>query len=85
MSTDERTIEAFAESFHHYHSALAPDFGCGIGNDSEWRELPSNERKRFVAAVRLALLEVRSPSSSNQSNILSRWPLDGTEGRDCGC
>jgi hypothetical protein len=84
MSTDEKTIEGFAELFHHYHNALAPDFGCGIADDVEWHELSANERRRYVAAVRLALLNVQAPSSGNQPNIFTRWPV-GTEGRDCGC
>jgi hypothetical protein len=85
MSTDEKTIEGFAELFHHYHSVLAPDFGCGITEDVEWNELSNNERRRFVAAVRLALLEVRPRSEGNQPNIFTAWPNGGTEGRDCGC
>ncbi len=85
MSTDEKTIEGFAELFHHYHNALAPDFGCGIADEVEWSGLSTNERKRFVAAVRLALIEVQAPSNGNIPNIFTSWPAGGTEGRDCGC
>jgi hypothetical protein len=85
MSADAKTIEGFAELFHHYHSALAPDFGCRSAEDLEWTDLSSNERKRFVAAIRLALLEVQSSPSGNQSNIFTSWPTDGSEGRECGC
>jgi hypothetical protein len=85
MSVDEKAIEGFAELFHHYHGALAPDFGCGIAEDVEWHELSNNERRRFVAAMRLALLEVQAPSVGNQPNIFTTWPSGGTEGRECGC
>jgi hypothetical protein len=85
MSTDERTIEGFAKLFHHYHNALAPDFGCGIAEDIDWNELSIKERKRFVAAVRLALIEVQAPHDGNQPNIFTTWPNGGTEGHDCGC
>ena len=85
MSIDEKTIEGFAERFHHYHNALAPDFGLGTAQESEWDELTTNERKRLVAAARLAVLEMQSGSTGDSMNIFTSWPSGGTEGRDCGC
>lgn len=85
MSVDEKTIEGFAELLHHYHNALAPDFGCGNAQQAEWNDLASNERKRLVAAARLAMLEMASSPDGNQPNIFTTWPSGGTEGRDCGC
>jgi hypothetical protein len=85
MSVDEKSIENFAELFHHYHSALAPDFGCGTSAEVEWDKLASGERKRLVAATRLALTELQSHAGGGSGNIFTRWPEGGTEGRDCGC
>lgn len=84
MSVDEKTVEKLAELFHYYHEALGPDFGCGAAHDLGWDELASNERKRSVAAVRLALLEVDS-SEEEQASIPSRWQPASTEGREWGC
>jgi hypothetical protein len=47
--------------FHHYQEALAHDGdGQGIKRESSWDRAPQNERKRMVAAARLALLELAS-------------------------
>jgi uncharacterized membrane-anchored protein YhcB (DUF1043 family) len=53
MSTiQEVSAEQLARLFHHYHQALAHD--C----DASWDTTPDSERKRMVAAARLALLEL---------------------------
>ena len=85
MSVDEKALESFAALFHHYHSALAPDFGCSAESEVEWKELTSNERKCAVAAARLAVIEMQSEPTGKVPNIFTSWPLNGTEGRDCGC
>jgi hypothetical protein len=61
MSIQEVSAEQLAELFHHYHQALAPDFGCANKRDAEpWEQMPQLERSRLVAAARLALLELAS-------------------------
>ena len=61
MSIQEVTPEQLAELFHHYHQALAPDFGCTSSSSPEaWERVPQQERNRLVAAARLALLELNS-------------------------
>ncbi len=61
MSIQDVSAEQFAELFHHYHEALASDFDCGReARDESWEEIPDNERRRIVAAVRLTLLDVGS-------------------------
>jgi hypothetical protein len=85
MSVDEKTIERLAKLVHYYHGALAPDFGCGAARDLEWNELASNERKRSVAAVRLALLEVDSTEDGEPAHALGSWQKSSKEGREWGC
>ena len=82
MSANLERVEGFAELFHRYYSALAADFGCPVDERSDWRELPLNERRRIVAATRLALIDAGSPGSGD-GNMLLRH--EGTEGRECGC
>ncbi len=82
MSENLERVEGFAELFHHYYSALAPDFGCPIEEKPDWQELTLNERRRFVAATRLALIEAASRTSHHEYAPLRH---EGTEGRECGC
>lgn len=61
MSIQEVSAEQFAELFHHYHHALAPDFGCQSDHPYQsWNDVPIEERNRMTAATRLALLELES-------------------------
>jgi hypothetical protein len=61
MSIQEVSAEQLAELFHHYHQALAPDFGAAANRHSElWSDMPQQEKSRLVAAARLALLELRT-------------------------
>jgi hypothetical protein len=59
MSIKEVSAEQLARLFHLYHEALAGDFS-GLRNDSHpaWNEIPEPERKRMIAALRLALLDL---------------------------
>jgi|NGEPerStandDraft_6_1074524.scaffolds.fasta_scaffold26904_4 hypothetical protein len=85
MTIHDKAVETFAESFYRFHGALAPDFGCGSADDSEWSELTSNERRRLVAAARLAFLELQSePVGSGGGELFRDWSSGGTEGRECG-
>lgn len=83
MASNLNRIENFAESFHHYYSALAPDFDCAGNGESDWHMLPPNERRRFVAATRLALLEAESFPDPSEGTEHAR--ARGAEGRECGC
>lgn len=68
MWIDEVAPERLAELFHHYHQALMPEIsGKGSEGSSAWREVPAQEKNRMVAAARLALLELESPTN-NKSN-----------------
>ncbi|PSH03060.1 MAG: hypothetical protein CXZ00_14270 [Acidobacteria bacterium] len=61
MFIQEISPEQFAELFHHYHEALAPDFeATGNSHTVAWRDLPRSERSCMIAAVRLALLDLHS-------------------------
>lgn len=61
MSIQEVSAEQLAELFHHYHQALAPDFGCTADSaTASWEHVSQPERQRMVAAARLAILEVAS-------------------------
>jgi hypothetical protein len=61
MSINEVSAEQLAELFHNYHQALDPD--CGHATKSahdSWKQISQQEKKRMVAAVRLAILEMAS-------------------------
>lgn len=60
MSIQEVSAEQLAELFHHYHQALAPDFGCPGTPGAAWEEMPQQEKNRLIAAARLAVLELTS-------------------------
>ena len=61
MSIQEVSAEQLAQLFHHYHQALAPDFGGDTEATAEtWGDVSQPERNRMVAAARLAILEVVS-------------------------
>jgi hypothetical protein len=67
MSIREVSAEQLAELFHHYHHALAPDFGCQSDDRHQsWNDVPVEERNRMTAAARLALLELESLDSGRQ-------------------
>jgi hypothetical protein len=87
MSIETVSPEKLAMLVHHYSEALAPDFGLQPGTSPDWDNLSQDERKRMVAATRLALLDLSSA-------LLRRGPCDmlafpefagGSEGKECGC
>ena len=56
--------EQLARLLHHYHEALAPDAEKAANdNYPSWENTPHPERRRLIAAARLALLELARPSS----------------------
>jgi hypothetical protein len=69
MSIQDVPAEQFAELFHHYHQALAPDFGCpGTPGAEAWEEIPQQERSRLIAAARLAVLELAATGSGQEDS-----------------
>jgi hypothetical protein len=69
MSIQEVSPEQLAELFHHYHRALAPDFGCASRASAEaWEEVPQQEKSRLVAAARLAILELAAMAREQENS-----------------
>jgi hypothetical protein len=69
MSIQEVSAEQLAELFHHYHHALASDFGCRTEQANQsWKDVPQQERNRMTAAARLALLELDSVHGERQDS-----------------
>jgi hypothetical protein len=69
MSIQEVSAEQLAELFHHYHQALGPDFSCENQPDAAaWEHVPQPEKRRMVAAARLALLELSSTAKEREDS-----------------
>ena len=69
MSIQEVSAEELAALFHHYHQALAPDFGCRDAAKPEpWEQLAPEEQRRAVAAARLTLMEIATTSTKPESS-----------------
>lgn len=69
MSIQEVSAEQLAQLVHHYHTALAPDFGSSNESESgSWEEVPENRRNRLIAAIRLALLDMASRQNHTNNN-----------------
>jgi hypothetical protein len=69
MSIEEVSPERFAQLFHHYHEALADESGHAacVRTCDAWADVPPAEKRRLVAAARLALLEVEVIPGERQS------------------
>ncbi|MGA3088750.1 MAG: hypothetical protein ABSD75_09070 [Terriglobales bacterium] len=76
MSIEEVSAEQLAELFHHYHQALAPDFGCITGAPREsWEQISQPEKNRMVAAARLTILEVAATERKPKTeDVCHPWP-----------
>jgi hypothetical protein len=71
MSTiQDCSAEQLAKLFHHYREALEHNGeGHGIKQESlSWERTPQDERRRMVAAARLALLELAATPAQPNSN-----------------
>jgi len=69
MSIQEVVAEQLAELFHHYHQALAPESrSLSKAPCKTWNDVPAPERKRMVAAARLALLELVTAASQDEES-----------------
>ena len=80
MLIEEVTPEQLAELFHNYHARLAPDFGCASNSIPEaWERLPEAEKRRLIAAARLALLELSSAERETQDPRRYFAPPGGAE------
>jgi hypothetical protein len=71
---------------HHYSEALAPDFGLQPSTSLDWEDLSYQERNRMVAAIRLALLDLRTaPLHGSPCDMLPAPEFSGgSEGKECG-
>ena len=58
MSITEISAEELAELVHLYHEALAQGVAGRGGVHPVWSQVSQQERRRLVAAVRLALLDL---------------------------
>ena len=87
MSLETVSPEKLAMLVHHYSEALAHDFGLRPSTGPDWEDLSQQERNRMVAATRLALLDLRSASSGQESCDMSAFAkfTGGSEGKECGC
>jgi hypothetical protein len=69
MSLEEVSAEQLAELFHHYHQALGPDLDCKTKSTTEsWTQVSQQEKKRMVAAARLAILEMASTAMEREDS-----------------
>jgi hypothetical protein len=66
MAIQEVSPEQLAELVHHYHHALAPDFGCAENSKEGWEQVPQRQRSLMVAATRLALQELAAKAKERE-------------------
>jgi len=73
MSIQEVSPEQLAELLHHYHQALAPDFGCpGTPGSEAWEDMPQQEKNRLIAAARLAVLELAASGKEDSRRYFAK-------------
>jgi hypothetical protein len=88
MSVETVFVQKLAMLVHHYSEALAPDFGLRSSTSLEWEDLSCQERNRMVAAVRLALLDLRTEPMPRYGSTYDMPPTPefsgGSEGKECG-
>lgn len=65
ISIQDVSAEQLAKLFHHYHQALAhaPAPGKGSEDCRSWEEVSPEEKRRLLAAVRLALWDLADEDS----------------------
>jgi hypothetical protein len=64
MSTQEVFVQQFARLFHHYRETLSPE----MQQDSmTWNAIPTEERRRLVAAARLAIVDLETNTRSEDN------------------
>jgi hypothetical protein len=69
MSIEEVSPEQLAELFHRYHQALGADLGCKEKSTLEsWTEVSQTEKKRMIAAARLAILDMASTAMERENS-----------------
>jgi hypothetical protein len=60
MSTQEVFVQQFARLFHHYREAMSPEAEQESTTSTTLNAIPTDERRRLVAAARLAILELET-------------------------
>jgi hypothetical protein len=70
MSIQEVSAEELAKLFHLYHQALAHGLDDRMTgeNGPPWEQTPQNERRRMVAAARLALIDLAAAGGEKVPN-----------------
>lgn len=59
MAGKELVVEHLARRFHDYHDVFTPYFQCAGAQPrhESWEDVPEDERRRLVAAIRLVLAD----------------------------
>ena len=75
--------EELAKLFHLYHRALSHGFNEDASQDLSccWDQTPQNERRLMIAAARLALLDLSTPSDKQPAREYFAEPGEA----DWGC
>ncbi|HEX4786513.1 MAG TPA: hypothetical protein VH350_19385 [Candidatus Sulfotelmatobacter sp.] len=68
MSIQEVVPEQLAELFHRYHQALAPDSQGANKYSQKWDQVSTAEKRRLIAAARLALLELTTSARQDEDS-----------------
>ena len=68
VAIEELSPEQLAKVFFHYHEALGPDFGGPDKPPHSWDEASQKERRRMIAAARLALLEIKAEQGQDEED-----------------
>ncbi len=66
MSIEEVAPERLAELFHRYHQALATDSQAAPKRSEAWDQVSTPEKRRLIAAARLALLELTTTAKQDE-------------------
>ena len=59
MAGRELVVEHLARRFHYYHDVFTPYFASAAAEPrgESWEDVPEDERRRLVAAIRLVLAD----------------------------
>jgi len=87
MSVERAFAERLARLVHYYCESLAMDFGGRSSECPDWEDVSQAERRWMVAAVELALLDLRSEQAQSAAGFAppNAGGCGGSEGKECGC
>ena len=73
MSTQDLFAQQFARLFAHYQKALTPEPQVVTSTNVEsWESVPGSERKRMLAAGKLALMDLESDDAMDSRRWYAR-------------